>query len=341
MLLVAPLRPLMPQTSSEQQLQSARELYDQLQIEQAMPLLRQLLSPAWPFELTAAQRVEAYKYVGAVFVLIGKADSATLFFRAALERDPFADLDPARFTPRQIAVFAGARRLTFSVGVRPIAAATVDPRTERVAFTIATTHAAIIEAALQSGDTLPAFSFFTGPADGLTPIEWDGLRPGQTLAPPGRYQLTVMARSSVSARVDTARAFFDLEHQREPLEDTLPDLAPGVLLPERAPPGAAAGELVKGLGVAGAVFTIATGLSSARLGDVDRARPAVVAAVGVGSGVVAFLARRRHRDLPANIAENARRRGTRETANAAIRARNAQRIAATLLVIRPAAGIAP
>jgi len=74
----------MPQTSSEQQLQSARELYDQLQIEQAMPLLRQLLSPAWPFELTAAQRVEAYKYVGAVFVLIGKADSATLFFRAAL-----------------------------------------------------------------------------------------------------------------------------------------------------------------------------------------------------------------------------------------------------------------
>lgn len=306
-----------------------------------MPLLRQLLSPAWPFELTAAQRVEAYKYLGAVFVLVGKPDSATIFFRAALERDPFADLDPGRFTPRQIGVFAGARRLTFAVGVRPIAPATVDPRMERVAFTIVTTHAATVEATLHANDTLPAFAFFRGPADGLTPLEWDGLRPGQTLADPGRYLLTVMARSRLTAMVDTARVFFDLEHQVEPLEDTLPDLAPGVLLPERAPPGAAAGELVKGLGVAGAVFTIATGLSSARLGDVDRSRPAVVAAVGVGSGVVAFLARRKHRDLPANIAENVRRRGARDAANSAIRGRNAQRIARTVLVIRPAAGIGP
>ena len=340
-MVLAPVRPLGAQTSSEQQLQRARELYDQLQIEQAMPLLRQLLSPSWPFELTAAQRVEAYKYLGAVFVLVEKGDSATVFFRAALERDPFADLDPARFTPRQIAVFAAARRLTFAVGVRPIAAASVDPRTERVAFTIVTTHAATVDGTLQANDTLPAFSFFSGPANGLTPIEWDGLRSGQTLAQPGRYQLTVVARSSLTPMVDTARVFFDLEHQVEPLEDTLPDLAPGVLLPERAPPGAAAGELVKGLGVAGAVFTIATGLSSARLGDVDRGRPAVVAAVGIGSGIVAFLSRRKHRDLPANIAENSRRRAARDTANAAIRARNTQRIAKTVLVIRPAAGIAP
>src|SRR5436309_16038564 len=131
-------------------LQQARQLYERLEIERALPLLRQVVSPEWPLEVTNAQRVEAYKYLGAALVLRGKPDSAVLYFRAALERDAFADLDPAQFTPAQQGAFAAARRLTFSVGARPIPETRVDPRTGRVTVTVVTTHAATLRVTLRA-----------------------------------------------------------------------------------------------------------------------------------------------------------------------------------------------
>src|SRR5207247_2292682 len=81
-----------------------------LEVERALPLLRQIISPNWPFEVTRDQRVDAYKYLGACLAVAGKRDSAVLYFRAAIERDPFTDLDPSLFTPAQLATFGEARR---------------------------------------------------------------------------------------------------------------------------------------------------------------------------------------------------------------------------------------
>src|SRR5207247_7650948 len=117
--------------------------------ERALPLLRQIVSPNWPFEVTAAQRVDAYKYLGACLALVGKRDSATRYFRAAIERDPFADLDAAVFTPAQLRLFGEARRLTFAVAVRPVASARIDPRTDRLTFTVVTTHAGLVDLELR------------------------------------------------------------------------------------------------------------------------------------------------------------------------------------------------
>jgi hypothetical protein len=94
-------------------LRRARDLYEQLELERALPLFREIVSPAWTFDVTAAQRVEANLYLGAGLVLLGARDSAVTHFRAALERDPFADLDPSRFTPAQLDAFQAARRAVF------------------------------------------------------------------------------------------------------------------------------------------------------------------------------------------------------------------------------------
>ena len=138
--------------STAQLLQQAHALYERLDLERAVPLLERVLSPGWSFGMTKAQRVDAYTYLAASLALVGSTDSAARYFRAALERDPFTDLDPRRFTPGQLAVFRNARRLTFAVGARQVSALLLDPRTEQLSFTVVTTHEATLRVEVRSVD---------------------------------------------------------------------------------------------------------------------------------------------------------------------------------------------
>src|SRR5258705_529748 len=178
-----------------------------------------------------AQRVEAYTYMAASLVLVGQRDSAVSYFAAALARDPFADLDPLEFTPAQTAAFAAARPRVFAVAARPAPAARVDARTERIRFTVATTHSAALEVRLQPLEAgTSAFALFEGESEGSREIAWDGLTPDPRLAAAGRYMLSVVGRSRLSARTDSARIFFLVAHEAVTLEDTLPDLGRGARL---------------------------------------------------------------------------------------------------------------
>src|SRR2546430_7325754 len=163
----ATISPLAAQGSTAELLGQAYEFYERLEVERALPLLRQIVSPNWPFEATREQRVEAYKYLGACLTLAGKRDSAVLFFRAAIERDPFTELDPNLFTPAQLATFGEAQRRTFAVAVRPVASARVDPRTARVTFTIVATHTALVDVKLSAVGTGPPRSLFQATMDGV------------------------------------------------------------------------------------------------------------------------------------------------------------------------------
>jgi hypothetical protein len=332
--------PLAGQRQTADQLARARALYEQLEIERALPLLREIVSPQWTFDVTVAQRVEAYTYLGAAFALAGRPDSAVAYFRAALERDPFVQLEPERFTPAQIQAFTRARRETFALGARPVAAARVDPRTERVRFVFVTTHAAAVRAELRAVAASTGTVLFASDADGIREIAWDGLGAGGRLVPPGRYELHVEAASRLRSARDSAHAYFDLRHETPPLEDTLPDLSAADLLPERASGSAAARELATGAGVAGAALAISGLLASGEL-DGAAGGAAVVAGVAAATGLVAYLVRRRNPDLPENVAANRRRQDERRAANDAIRARNAARVAQTVLVVTPAAGVGP
>ena len=312
-------------------LRRARDLYEQLELERALPLLREVVSPAWTFDVTAAQRVEANLYLGAVLVLLGARDSAVTHFRAALERDPFTDLDPSRFTPAQVDAFQAARRSVFGIGVRPVTATRLDPRTGKMSFTVVTTHAAAVRCELRSADSQIRFPLLVGEINGLREIEWDGVLANGQLAPSGRYAVVLIANS------DSASAYFDVQQEVPPLEDTLPDLQPGNLRPERY--GSTTGDLVKGLGVAAGAFLLANVATKEDLGR-SRDMAAVVGVAGITVGVASFFTHR-GRSQPANVAANEQQRAQRTAANEQIRQRNAARVAQTILVIRPAAGNGP
>jgi len=322
------------QAGTAELLQQARQLYERLEIERALPILRQIVSPEWPLEVTNAQRVEAYKYLGAALVLRGKQDSALLYFRAALERDAFADLDPAQFTPAQAGAFAIARRRTFAVGLRPIPETRVDPRIGRLSITLVTTHAALLRATLRVLGGTDYVVLYDGPNDGARELGWNGLGSDGQLAPPGRYDLSVVGRSQLGAQADSLRIYVDVRHEVEPLEDTLPVLGTAELLPERHTESTAGNDLLKGLGVAAGALAVGSLLANDRLGTGHDGR--IMVGVATVGGIAAFFYRREHREIPRNVALNIARRADRDGANAAIRSRNTDRIARTILLITPA-----
>ncbi|MGH7676449.1 MAG: hypothetical protein ACREMV_14355, partial [Gemmatimonadales bacterium] len=201
-------------------LAQAQRLYEELEIERALPLLRRLASPDWPFEVSPDQRTDIYLYLGASLALLGRSDSAVTAFRRAIEQNAFAQLDQQRFTPAQLALFAQARRRTLAVGARPVRPGRYDPRTERIMFAVVTSHAARLRVELRRPGSAAPGVLFSGDADGPRDVPWDGLA-GGTLAPPGRYELVVSGLSRVLPREDSARVYFDLQHVVAPLEDTL------------------------------------------------------------------------------------------------------------------------
>lgn len=326
------------QGNTEEMLKRAITLYDDVQLERALIVFRQVVSPSSPFEVSREQRVTAYKYIGAGLALQNMRDSAIVYFRAALERDPFTDLDPRSFLDKEQNAFAEARRRTYAVGVRPVSPDTIDPRTERLALAVMTTHASAVRLELRAAGSSVGDVVFTGAADGLVEIAWTGVRQDGRLAPTGRYELVAVGQSQLLSRMDSSRVYFDLRLDHPPLEDTLAALGPSDLLPERHPPGAAARDLSKGLLVGILSFTLPRLIAGGDLAP-DASMGAAAAAAGAAAGVYGFATLRRHVEIPANIAANITRRAERERANAAIRERNAEKLSLSRVIVAPAAGI--
>lgn len=332
--------PVAAQDSTAAILEQARQHYERLDIERALPLLRQVLSPQWPHAVAPAQRVEAYLYLGAALVLVGQRDSAAAYFGAALARDAFTDLDPRQFTPAQTAVFAAARGRAFGVALRPVAPTRADVRTERIDFSVATTHAATLQVFVQPLETGAgvAVPVFAGESEGVREVSWDGLVAAGRLAPTGRYALIAVGRSRLVGRTDSARVFFQVAHDTAALEDTLPELPRGARLPEHAT-GHARGELLKGLAVAAGALLASPLVASRDLGGGQRGAAALVAGIAAAVGVAGFA--RVGPEIPENVAANERREAERRAANEAIQRRNVERQDGVILVITPAAGAGP
>jgi hypothetical protein len=332
--------PLVGQSNTAEMLQRAKRLYEEVEVEQALVLLRQVISPASPFVVSPEQRVEAYKYLGASLALQPgpvKRDSAVTYFRAALERDPFVDLEPQSFSPGQLAAFADARNRTFAAAVRPPRLDTLVPGSGRLSVQVLTTHVAQLKVELRSADGALRV-LYDGENDGLREVPWDGLLSDGSLAPTGRYELAVIGESRLVRLIDTAIVYLDVTRLHPPLEDTVPPLASGDLLPEQYPTSVATGNLLKGLGVAAGALLIQAALSSGDLGGGSVLLPGAVGGAGVLTGILSFTARQRNRGIPANIAENGRRRADRDARNAAIRARNGERLRQARLLVAPATG---
>jgi hypothetical protein len=172
--------------------------------------------------------------------------------------------------------------------------------------------------------------------DGIREVAWNGMLGGR-LAPAGMYELRIIGRSLLGGRVDSTNALFTLRHDFPPLEDTLPDLAPTELLPERHGRSAGRSALLKGMAVAAVTMLIPQVAGNPALRDGGSGVAAAAAGTAAGAGVAAFIIRRRNPEIAANIALNNVRRSRRRADNAAIAARNIERIAATRLELVPTA----
>jgi hypothetical protein len=331
------------QANTDETLANAVKLYEDLQVERAVVLLRQVVSPSSPYEVSRAQRVQAYKYLGAALALLGQADSAVVYLRAAVERDPFVDMDAQTFSAAERQALDAARLRTFAVAVRPIAPDTLDPRTERTNFALFVTHGAMLKAELHgagAGATeRDAATLVEGDVAGPREVAWNGVLGDGRLAPPGRYVIVARARSALTGREDSALVWLDVRHDRPALEDTLASIPAAELLPERYTRSAAGRELLRGASVAAAAIVTQSVITDRRLGG-GGGYAATIGIAGSAAGAYAFVMRRRHSEMPANIAANQRRQAQRAAFNADVTRRNLERLSATRLVLLPAAGVA-
>ena len=330
-------RPAMGQANTAEMLTQAIRHYDDLQVERSLGVLRQVVSPSSPFEVSREQRVQAYTYLGASLALLGRRDSAVVYFRAALERDPFVDLDVRRFTAQERAAFEEARRRSFAAAVRPVRPVRIRPGAGQVGFVYVTTHDANVRLELRVPGAEERIVLARREGAGLNELPWTGMLPDGRVTPSGVHELLVVAESRLTEQRDSNSVYFTVRHDFPALEDTLPPLLPEALLPEHHPRSAAAMELARGFSIAALALIAPAAIGNHDLGSDGRELSMSVAGAAGVAGIVAFVARRRNDEIPANIAENRRRVAEHAARNAEITLRNRARLAETMLVITPGA----
>ncbi len=332
------------QAQAREQLTRAIQLYENLDIEQARTRFLQVISPNSPFAVTEDQRVTAYSYLGATYAQLGQRDSALVYFVGAIQRNPLVDLDARRFTTGEREVFAEAKRLVFRVGFGPFVRDTIFPRDStgseserRTLVHIATTHAGLVRLALVGSSDEQRYTLFEGDLDGPRDVPLTGLDPrGTGFVPPGVYDVVLVGESRrlSPTSFDSTSFLLEVTHLVAPLEDTLRSFGANDTLPTRLPSSAATKDLLLGLSVtAGAVVSSRLIAASDLSGTTGLATG--VAALGAGAGVYAFLYRRGHPEIPENIRNNQGRFAERGERNDSIMARNAAKLAATRLILRP------
>jgi hypothetical protein len=327
---------LSAQRSPAEQLNRAIILYEELQLERALVLLRDVVSPS-NAEVTREERVRAIKYLGAAFALLGRRDSAIAQFRGAIERDPFIDLEPALFTATERSLFAEARREVFAVGVRVQADSGFVPGHGRVSLRFVTTRHARVEAVLKRPRESEPLVTFRWSAEGASDSPWDGLDQRGARLPPGRYDLEVRATSTADSVRDTVALRFDVGYEHEALEDTLASLDSASLLPERNPPSVPRKYLATGLAAAAFAVAVPAIIGNGDLGGSQK-HASVMASLSLSGGVLGYVLLQRGSAIPSNIRENARRREERVRHNLDIRQRNEARLAEARMIITPMSG---
>ena len=341
------------QQATETRLLNAIARYEAFDVEGARPVLLQIISPGYLEQVTQVQRATAYKYLGASYAVLAAPDTAITYFRAALDFDPFTDLDPAKFAASELEAFNRAKAEIFKVAMREIPGpALLRPQpglaleTAAYTFTFISTQRSNMRIVLQQtarvpgGDSIPDQILVTGTNDGVRTFAWRGTQNNGQFAPPGTYTIIVSATSlqGNNAREERDSKTFRLEHLLEPLEDTLPTLNPNdptQLLPTEYRQFAIWQDLIKG-GFVGAVAAVALpGIVGSDINTLPHALgSAGLVAVGAGAS---FLYRRKNPQIRVNVAENQRRQKVRSDFNARIRASNDQRRSRTVMVMTPVA----
>jgi hypothetical protein len=179
----------------QENLTRAKDLFNVNRFSEARAVLQQLLATGR--DVSESQRVEMYKYMGAIHA--NNSDSARAYFLAAIDYDPFVELDRSIFAADEQAAFARARASISKIGVR-LAQPVILIQVPTPIVRIVTTRPSRVRVELRSlGDAqLQEILFASDVSDGIRDIVWNGLintrRPDS-----GQYFIRVVA-SNVAAR---------------------------------------------------------------------------------------------------------------------------------------------
>lgn len=332
------------QGTTRDRIDSAKTLYENFNVELARPILLQIVSPGYLQPVSPSERVEAYKYLGASYALVDSAALAQTYFVAALDFDPFTELDPQVFSATEIAAFNDAKQRIFKVGIRPIDNKIVNPREDTTAynFRVMTTHMGDYRVELLNRDSTIRETLYQGRSGGERRIAWRGVltSTGQ-IAPPDVYQIRVIGQSAVAQNPQEVRElqFFRVEHHFDALEDSLPPFAAADTLQTLIPARAPWSDLAKGLVIGGLAAAALPSLATLNEDVVGWQTHAYVAGGMLSiSGAISFLYRRQNRTIPDNVRENQRRHREWTAFNEGVRQRNQARLDRRLLIITPASG---
>ena len=326
--------PVAVRAQTEENLRRAIDMYTAFNIEGARPILLSIISPSYLLSVSTEQKVRAFKYLGASYAVLDKPDSAITFFMAALDHDPFTDLDPREFSASELGAFNLAKQRIFKIAIKPVQPQRLDTT---YSFRLVTTHRAnLMVELIQQNDTNRKEVLFQGETDGPREIRWSGLLRSGVRADSSIYELRGIGNSRVQSGSSGAdRQLFRIEYVFEPLEDTLPSIPPSELLPDQYKASAPWFDLAKGGALVAAAMVLPTMLTN----DV-KWKPHAGAAItlGVASAAISFSYRRSHRDIPENVRENNRRQQQRALFNRGVSERNEARKTAMILLICPVTG---
>jgi hypothetical protein len=352
-LLAVAVRPAAGQSSVAEQLKNAEEAYKKSNTERAKDLFATIIASRQ--QVTQEQRVTAYKYLGAYWSLQsspGAQDSAKSFFLAAIDFDPFTDLDRTIFAADELAAFARARAAAFKIGVQPVEPKALDPTStkpdsSRYTFRVVSTRPARMTATivrLNDATNTQEQIASMGNSDGVREVVWNGLV-NNVRADTGIYEFrldAVDSRPGGAAATTTERQRFRIDHVHARLEDTLPafrdvNLGGVDTLRSRYSSGRPYTDGAKGAFVAALAGGLPFIAFSGQRDNMSSWKSHVIMGVGLGAvaGFGAGWYATSHRDDARAVAENARRRNERAKFNAAVVARNRARIDKTILIIRP------
>jgi hypothetical protein len=329
------------QAAAAQLLARAETLYNNSSIEAARQLFVQVTN--YKGAVTTAQRVDAYKYLGASYAVLGVKDSAASYFVAALDIDPFTTLE-STFGGDEQAAFSSARKTIFKAAIDTISQKAIDPQSSKTdssiyTFRIVTTHSAKVTVdLLLRSDSSKQQILYSGNNDGARDIPWNGLILAQR-ADSGIYELRVTAIDPATPLTpDKPSVLFRVSHVYEPLETPLPPITAADTLVSQNGKMAPVWDFLKGMSIATVAATLpAVALNKGTLPD-KTTHMAVGVGLGVIAGSAAALFGSSHPNNPTAVAENERRKRQHDAFNAAVDRRNRARLARTILVIRPLTG---
>src|SRR5438105_6276782 len=182
--------------STDENLKKAVDMYTAFNIEGARPILLNIISPNYLLSVSTDQKVKALKYLGASYAVLDKRDSAVTFFTAALDYNPFTDLDPREFSAAELAAFSDAKQKIFKIAIRPIVPKILDNTYQ---FSLITTHRANITVEFFNRDSTKREMLYQGDNDGAREMPFKGLMRDGTRVDSTTWEFRVKGASRVQS----------------------------------------------------------------------------------------------------------------------------------------------